>query len=284
MNYREAQVAGQFYPGTAGKLRAMLDELFRAAGKDAGTTEYPVAAVVAPHAGYVFSGRQAAKAYQYLKGRKYKLVCIISPSHREYFSGMSLYSGNAYRTPLGECPVHPEGREAALKCEGVFLSGAGHRAEHALEVQLPFLQYILGELQIIPLVMGDQRAESVEQAKDCVRRLYKKFGEDILFVASSDLSHFHTEAEARQMDGKFIELLENADDEKLQEAVRQGYAEACGAGPVLSILKGLGKKDHQVRVLGYSHSGEVMGDGREVVGYTSAVILRTARDSGKGHE
>ncbi|MDZ7797363.1 MAG: AmmeMemoRadiSam system protein B [Candidatus Marinimicrobia bacterium] len=85
-------------------------------------------------------------------------------------------------------------------------------------------------------------------------------------------------------DGKFIELLENADDEKLLEAVRQGYTEACGAGPVLSILKGLGKKDHQVRVLGYSHSGEVMGDRREVVGYTSAVILRTAPDSGKGHE
>ncbi|MDZ7797365.1 MAG: AmmeMemoRadiSam system protein B [Candidatus Marinimicrobia bacterium] len=89
------------HPGTPGKLRAMLDELFNSAEDDAEATEYPVVGVVAPHAGYVFSGRQAAKAYQFLKGRTYKLVCIISPSHREYFSGMSLYSGNAYRTPLG---------------------------------------------------------------------------------------------------------------------------------------------------------------------------------------
>ncbi|MDZ7821866.1 MAG: AmmeMemoRadiSam system protein B [Candidatus Marinimicrobia bacterium] len=283
MSYREAQVAGQFYPGIPGQLREMLGELFRLAGKDAGEVKAPVAGIVAPHAGYVFSGLQAAKAYQYLKGSTYRLVCILSPSHREYFSGISLYSGEGYRTPLGECPVHSQGRDEALKCGGVSLSEAGHRSEHALEVQLPFLQYVLGDLQILPMVMGDQDAASIRNAAHCVRHLHEQFGEDILFVASSDLSHFHPAEEARKMDTAFMSMLETAGDVQILEAVRQGQVEACGAGPVLAVLQGLGKEAHSVRVLGYSHSGEVTGGQQEVVGYTSALILRTGGDPGKGH-
>ncbi|MBN2780427.1 MAG: AmmeMemoRadiSam system protein B [Candidatus Marinimicrobia bacterium] len=274
MSYRKPEVAGQFYPRDPETLRRTLDGLFERAERDYQPETGTIAGLVSPHAGYVFSGYQAAKAYQYLNGRRYALVCVISPSHREYFRGISVYHGEGYRTPLGDCPVHGEAREIAKTCKGILLSAAGHREEHALEVQVPFIQYMLGDIPLLPLVMGDQGADTLRDGEACVRALSRAFGDAILFVASTDLSHFHPADRACEMDGRFIRLLAQGDDEAIVRELRTGKVEACGAGPVLSILRGLGSARHRVRPLGYSHSGQVLNDDGSVVGYTSALILK----------
>ncbi|MDD3966458.1 MAG: AmmeMemoRadiSam system protein B [Candidatus Neomarinimicrobiota bacterium] len=282
MKHRKPAVAGQFYPASRESLGNLLEGLFRQAAADAPEIGEHIAGIVAPHAGYVYSGLQAARAFHYLQDRDYKTVCIISPSHREYFPGISVYPGEAYVTPLGELPVDLEGRRAALRCPGIFETEEGHRAEHALEVQLPFLQYALKDFSIIPLVMGDQSPQMLQLAASCVKQLHAQFGRSMLFVASSDLSHFHPAAEAAAMDTALIAMLDSYDDAGLEQALQKNEVEACGGGPLLALLRGLAKERHCVRTLGYRHSGQINHDKREVVGYTSALILEKGSDSAEG--
>lgn len=271
---RKPAVSGQFYPGDHNDLSNMLDVLFASVRKDELPGEGHVNALIAPHAGYVFSGKQAAKAYAALKKGTYRLACIISPSHREYFPAISVYSGDAYETPLGTCRVDHEAREIALSCEGVVSGLQGHRAEHALEVQLPFLQFVLGDIPILPLVMGDQSSKTVIQGADCVKKLYENFGNDILFIVSSDLSHFHSAEIARAMDACLMDILDKADADMFFDKLQVDEIEACGGGPIVSVLKGLNIGKEEIRVLGYSHSGEVLNDNDSVVGYTSAIMIK----------
>lgn len=275
---RKPSVAGQFYPGDRSTLINMLDELSTSIKKSDEKVDGHIAGLIAPHAGYMFSGKQAAKAYWHLQNKVYKCVCIISPSHREYFPAISVYPGAGYQTPLGTCPVDENVRKIALECKGIISGMEGHRAEHALEVQLPFVQYFLGNIPILPMVMGDQGKESIEEAGECVKKLYETYGKDILFIASSDLSHFHDSYTAKNMDGEFISLLEKADTEKMYEKLRSDDLEACGGGPIIAILKGLDIDDKHIKVLGYSHSGEVINDNDSVVGYTSALILKNPKE------
>jgi len=275
---RKPAVAGQFYPGDRSTLTQMLDDLFASVDKNHIEIDAHIAGLIAPHAGYVYSGKQAAKAYQKLNNKSYQCICIISPSHREYFSAISVYPGAGYKTPLGTCPVDEKARKIALECQG-FISGVeGHRAEHALEVQLPFVQYLFGNIPILPLVMGDQGNKSIEETGECVRRLYETYGKDILFIASSDLSHFHDSRTAQKIDGEFISLLEKADMKIILEKLRTNDLEACGIGPIIAILRGLDIKSKNIRILGYSHSGEVSNDHDSVVGYTSALILKNSKE------
>ena len=278
LHIRKPAVAGQFYPGDRSTLTHMLNELFASAEKSYIEIDDHISGLIAPHAGYVYSGKQAAKAYQNLKNKTYQCICIISPSHREYFSAISVYPGEGYQTPLGICPVDKTARKLALECKGVISSIEGHRAEHALEVQLPFVQYFLGNIPILPLVMGDQGKKSIEEAGECVRRLYETYGKDILFIASSDLSHFHDSHTAKKIDGEFISLLEKADTEIILEKLQTNDLEACGAGPIIAILQGLDIKSKNIRVLGYTHSGDVSNDHDSVVGYTSALILKNPKE------
>ncbi|MEA2078214.1 MAG: AmmeMemoRadiSam system protein B [Candidatus Marinimicrobia bacterium] len=278
MNIRKPAVAGQFYPGERSNLVNMLDELFASVEMDSLPEDIHISGLIVPHAGYVFSGKQAAKAYQYIENRTYDVVCIISPSHREYFPAVSIYPGIAYKTPLGICPVDIKARELALGCNGLISGNEGHHGEHSLEVQLPFLQYLFGDIPILPLVMGDQSKDSIEETGGCVKKLYETYGRKILFVASSDLSHFHDSHRAELMDAKFISLLDKADIIGMLEKLDLNEVEACGAGPIIAILKGLSINKDEIKTLGYSHSGEVLHDNDSVVGYTSALIMKTFED------
>ena len=278
LHIRKPAVAGQFYPGDRSTLTHMLDELVASIEKNDVKIDEHISGLIAPHAGHIFSGKQAIKAYYHLKDRSYKCVCIISPSHREYFPAISVYPGDAYQTPLGTCLVDEKARELALECKGIISSMEGHRAEHALEVQLPFVQYILGNIPILPMIMGDQGEESIEAAGECVRKLFEAYGKDMLFIASSDLSHFHDSHSAKNMDGEFIALLEKADTQKIYEKLQSNDIEACGGGPIMAILRGLDIDKEHIRVLGYSHSGEVSYDQDSVVGYTSALILKNPKE------
>jgi AmmeMemoRadiSam system protein B len=154
---RRPAVAGMFYDDSPVALRKNIDAFLAQVQNSPfhGTLK----GIVAPHAGYVYSGLTAAHAYKLLEGKQYDCVILVGPSHREYFDGISLYSGDAYETPLGRVSIHKELRSALAKeSKTIVVSNAGHRSEHSLEVQLPFLQRVLGEFSFVPIIMGEQRS------------------------------------------------------------------------------------------------------------------------------
>jgi MEMO1 family protein len=266
---RHSSVAGMFYPGEAGELERDVDDLLRAVPPE--RSERPIVAVIAPHAGYVYSGGTAARAYARLKGASYDTVVVVSPSHREYFDGASVYPGDAYATPLGDVPIDGSLRDMlARSCRHVSVSLQGHRSEHAVEVQLPFLQRVLGSFRLLPVVIGNQQRSVCFELGECLGKLLK--GRSALLVASTDLSHYHTAREAGILDGAFVRLLERGDDEGIMSALEERSTEACGGGPVVAVLHAVRTMGSAaVKVVGRSTSGDVNGDTRSVVGYVSAI-------------
>jgi len=266
---RRAAVAGMFYPDDAGVLKRDVDHLLEAAPpKRRGR---PIVAVIVPHAGYMYSGGTAARAYARLRGASYETVVVVSPSHREYFDGASVYPGDAYATPLGSIPIDADLRDAlARSCRQVSASVRGHRSENAVEVQLPFLQRVLGPFRLLPVVIGNQQRSVCFDLGECLGKLLK--GRSALLVASTDLSHYHTAREAGMLDGAFVHLLERGDEEEIMSALEDRSTEACGGGSVVAVLHALHTMGSAgVEVVGRSTSGDVNGDNQSVVGYVSAV-------------
>ena len=229
--------------------------------------------LVAPHAGYMYSGGVAARAYRQIVDREYEVVVVISPSHRVYFEEVSVYHGKAYSTPLGEIPVDTELAQAiAGEDSRLIYSGIGHDIdEHALEVQLPFLQHTLEDFKLIPIVMGDQNDENVQALSDALAKHLK--GRKALIVASSDLSHYYSYDKAILLDGVVVEDINNFDDKKLAHDLKNGVCEMCGGGPVLATMKAcraLGAS--KSKVILYRNSGDVTGDRSQVVGYLAALF------------
>ncbi len=274
---RKPAVAGQFYTPDPAALRKEILGYLDAARPPApgGRT----IAIVSPHAGYQYSGHVAAYGYKLVAGHTYEAVVVISPSHTEFFPHASVFPGAAYRTPLGDIPVDLElGKLIASKSDLVRFDAAGHetpasrRGEHALEVQLPFLQVALGEFKLVPIVMGDQSAPVVKALGAALGEALR--GRNVLIVASTDLSHFHDDAEARRLDGEFQRRLALFDPSKLLEALSSNSGEACGGGPVVAAMiaaRSLGAT--RCAILKYANSGDVTGDRSGVVGYLSAAMV-----------
>ncbi len=265
---RPPAVAGMFYPADPGELAGTIAAMIprKTAGGRAA-----VRGIIAPHAGYAYSGPTAAKAYSLLCPGAYDTVVIIAPSHREHFEGVSVYDGEAYLTPLGSVPVDAPLREALLR-EAPFVrsSARGHGAEHAVEVHLPFLQTVIGSFSFLPLVIGNQTPETCFALGEALGNVLR--GRKALLVASTDLSHFRSASEAREVDAVMIGDVRSFDPVALMSHLREGATEACGGGPavaVLTALRALGGT--RLDVLGYATSGDVTGDLRSVVGYMSAV-------------
>jgi AmmeMemoRadiSam system protein B len=265
-------VAGSFYEGDRGLLQQHVDRLLRQApdSKPAGA----VRGLVSPHAGYLYSGATAAAGYKTLKGSSFDAVLMVGPSHRDFFEGVSIYPGDAYRTPLGDIPVHKELRAALAEESPVIqLLDAGHREEHCLEVQLPFLQRVLGEFPFVPMIIGNQKREFCLALGHAIASVAK--GRNILLVASSDLSHYHPYDVAVGLDRRVIEHVESFDAQELMTQIDEERVEACGGGPVVAVMlaaKLLGA--NRSRVLFYCNSGDVTGDRSAVVGYLSAAFLQ----------
>ncbi len=266
---REPAVAGMFYSASAAKLK---DEVALLLERTPVSERFnSIAGIVSPHAGYLYSGKTAAFAFNSLGGKNYKTVVIISPSHREYFRGVSIYDGDAYRTPLGDVPVNKEIADRLITDGRTIFRGIqGHRAEHAIEVQIPFLQMVMKGFTIVPVVLGDQNRNFVYELAE---KLSGVVDEEILIVASSDLSHFYSRSIADKLDSVVEkDLLEN-NYEKLQSDLEAGKCEACGGGAIVALMKAAGMTNRKnTRVLYRTDSGEVTGDYSEVVGYLSAVI------------
>jgi AmmeMemoRadiSam system protein B len=285
---RKAGVAGKFYPADPEELTGMIDALLAQAATQAAVQGIvgSVLGVVAPHAGYPYSGPVAAYSYAALKGRHYARVVVLSPSHYESFRFTSVYDGDAYETPLGVIPVDKEFAAKLTQMDpGIRFSDKGHRhlpqgAEHALEVQLPWLQRVLGEFNLVPVVMGDQgylhcRALGVALAK------LISADNDTLIVASSDLSHFHAHNQAVRMDHKSLNAMELWDYFSMARNFESRVWEACGAGPIVTTMIAAERMGaQQVRVLKYAHSGNVSGDFERVVGYGAGAFVKAEGETG----
>jgi AmmeMemoRadiSam system protein B/AmmeMemoRadiSam system protein A len=275
---RQAGVAGSFYPADPKVLSAMIDEML--ANATPPPIKDPILAVVAPHAGYQYSGPVAAYTYAALKGRKFSRVVVIAPSHYEAFDFTSVYEGDAYATPLGNVPVDKAfARQLAKMSSTMRLSSRGHDAtsagaEHAIEVQLPWLQRVLGDFQLVPIVMGDQSYESSRALGVALAKMIH--GGDTLVLASSDLSHYHPYDEAVTIDHKTLNALAAWDYYSMSRNFQTRVWEACGGAPIVAAMiyaERMGA--NQALVLKYANSGDVTGDRSRVVGYSADVFVKT---------
>ena len=272
-NVRPAGVAGAFYPADPGTLSGDVDRMLDAAGDP---TDGSVRVLLAPHAGYVYSGSVAAHSYRQLSPAPPASVIMIGPSHFEPFRFTSLYGGG-YETPLGVVEVNTGiANELADSAEGIRFDDAGHvqprlpNKEHGLEVQLPFLQRVAPQASFVPVVMGDQSWERCVELGKALAPLLKR--DDVVVVVSSDLSHFYNYDAAQTKDALFCELVAALDAEALRDAIAAGRCEACGAGPMLAAMLALEGIDAQCQVLQRINSGDVTGDHGSVVGYAAAAV------------
>ncbi len=282
-NYvRPAAVAGGFYPGSPSELAKTLAEFFHAAPKPQ-LAGKPFA-IIAPHAGYIYSGAIAAKAYKVLEGEEYNSVIVISPSHTTYFKGVSVFGGKAYSTPLGEIPIDQELAKKIASFGGLIsLSDKGHinsgaRSEHALEVQLPFLQMTLGKFNLVAIVMGDQDQATCNALAQAIANAVGG-RDDVLIVASSDLSHFHDRITAALLDSVIAEDIEKYNFKKLTDDLETQKTEACGGGPIIAALMAAQRMGaDSAKITGLGDSSDANGDKDSVVGYLSAVVYKSGDD------
>jgi hypothetical protein len=268
---RPAAVAGMFYPAAPAALAAEVRaHLGRALAQPAGTSAVPKA-LIAPHAGYVYSGPIAASAYARLAAGRdtIRRVVLFGPTHRVPVRGLALPSVGAFATPLGTVRVDREAAAAARALPQVCESDAAHAFEHSLEVQLPFLQAVLGEFSIVPFAVGDATPGEVSEVIDLLWG-----GPETLIVVSSDLSHYHRYAEARAIDRVTGEAI-------LALSATLDHEQACGATPINGLLLAARRHGLQAELLDLRNSGDTAGDKSRVVGYASFAFSEHAEGSVK---
>ncbi|MGQ9476937.1 MAG: AmmeMemoRadiSam system protein B [Candidatus Bipolaricaulia bacterium] len=277
MAIRRPYVAGLFYAGSAARLREQIEWCFRGEfgpGKvpqpqPAQELSSPVALVL-PHAGYQYSGPVAAWGYSWLaeQGRP-EVVVIIGTNHTGYGGRVSLMTSGAWETPLGAAEIAaPLAELIAAQCPFVEVSPMAFAQEHSVEVQLPFLQYLFGEIEFVPLVMLDQRLEVAQEVGRALAEAIR--ARPIALIASSDFTHYEPHEQAARKDRLAIARLLELDLSGFYGVVREQGLSICGYGPIASVLEaarilGLGGG----RLLKYATSGEVTGDRAAVVGYAS---------------
>ena len=269
MKIRHQQVAGYFYPAEKEKLQKDISLLLQIAKPEKSFNK--IFGIVAPHAGYIYSGKTAAYAYNLVKGKSYKTVIVISPSHAEYFLGISIYDGEAYETPLGLVELDQKMIDKLVEnSQTIFRGVQGHRKEHALEVQIPFLQSVLKDFKIVPIVMGDQSKMFVNELAE---KISKVVDDETLVVASSDMSHFYSSEEADRLDSVVEKRINDFDFEQLLTDLDDHECEACGGGPIAVMMKSASLNSiTKSLVINRSDSGDITGDKSEVVGYLSAIV------------
>jgi len=262
---RSPAVAGMFYPAVAADLTREIDALL-ANSTPAAHGELPKA-IIAPHAGYIYSGPVAAAAYARLAParRRVRRIVLLGPAHRVPVRGLALPGVQAFATPLGTVALDGDaiGRLAALP--QVTTSAAAHAAEHSLEVQLPFLQTVFEKFTLVPLVVGDATAEEVAQVLDLLWG-----GDETLIVISSDLSHYLGYADAQAIDRATAQAILDLD-------TGISHRQACGGTPVNGLLLAARRRGLRPELLDLRNSGDTAGDRRRVVGYGAFAFYETPR-------
>jgi AmmeMemoRadiSam system protein B/AmmeMemoRadiSam system protein A len=284
ISYRPPTVAGAFYPADADSLNAEIEKYLELDKPKVIPENVKILGIISPHAGYVYSGFVAGKAYRELVGRNIKTVIIISPSHQVYFPYASVFSGDAYVTPLGPVLVDKE-LANRISSQNIYvkLSMEGHQwqrvtPEHSLEVQIPFVQKVLPNAKIVPIVMGSQENVIIQSLTMAIYKALQNTPQanEVLLIASSDLSHYHSYKTANSIDEKFVLTFSRFDYFKLTSLLNSREVEACGGGPiavVMSVSEALGA-NKPVPIL-YGTSGDSPYAPRmkdQVVGYFAGAL------------
>lgn len=258
---REPAVAGLFYPAQPEQLGNDVRALLQAAEPTPVTP--PLKALIVPHAGYPFSGAMAAVAYAHLRTQAARItrVVLLGPAHRVPVRGLALPGVDGFATPLGTVTLDREAIQTALSLKQIGISAAAHAAEHSLEVQLPFLQSVLGPFQLVPLLVGDASAEAVAEV---LERLWG--GPETLILISSDLSHFLRYEDANAIDRDTVDSI-------MALQPLHSHHQACGATPINALLLAARRHHLQPRLLGLCNSGDTAGDKNRVVGYASLAFV-----------
>ena len=262
---RPAAVGGLFYPGSAPELAAELRTLLAAVPARA---EVPglLKALIVPHAGYRYSGPVAATAYSLLRRRREAIrrVVLLGPVHRVPIRGLALPAAQAFATPLGSIPVDREAASRLLALRQVSVSEGAHAEEHSLEVQLPFLQQVLGEFTLVPLAVGDASPEEVSEVIEAVWG-----GPETLIVVSSDLSHYLPYEQARRVDAETCTTIGRL-------ARSLDFDEACGGTPINGLMLAARRHHLVPALLDLRNSGDTAGDRGRVVGYAAFAFREEA--------
>jgi AmmeMemoRadiSam system protein B len=264
--FRRAAVAGQFYPADKELLKKELKKMVKVA-----QNRHKVLGLLAPHAGYVYSGSCAGQGY----GRVVptETVIILGVNHRGYGAPLALDGNRIWEMPLGNVEINSELRSRLLGNSKLFtLDSQAGAAEHSLEVQVPFIQYISPGSRILPIAVAADRLPDLLAAGHEIARLFEE-NENIMMVASSDMSHYIPAGEARDLDFKAIEQLLKLDAQGLYRTVQENRISMCGVAPAVIMLAAAKEAGAtKAELVCYTHSGEVSGDLSEVVGYASLIV------------
>ena len=257
---RQPAVAGTFYPSSSKELQSFISRLLEQAAQgsdDEKIDQAKVKALIVPHAGYIYSGLIAAKAYRCIDLKRVKRIILLGPAHRVPVSGIAAPTDTAFLTPLGEVKVEQEIISTLVEEQLIHISDPAHAFEHCLEVHLPFLQSLLNnQLSIVPLVVGQAKTSHVAEV---LNRLW--LGDETLLLISSDLSHFHTYEEANSIDGLTSEMILNFRGDEIESEM------ACGAYAIRGFLQLAKSKGLQSHLLDLKNSGDTAGSKDQVVGY-----------------
>lgn len=276
---KKPNVSGQFYPSNSKELSKELDAFFSQAKVE--PSKEKVEVIISPHAGYVYSGPIAAYGYKAASQFQYSTIVVIAPSHYVNFNGVSIWPEGSFETPLGSLAVDADfAKKLTAQNKEFSFVRAAFAKEHSLEVQLPFLQKTFTNFKIVPVVIGDA---SFEVCQNLAAGLKAAIGarEDVLIVISTDMSHYHSAKVARGMDQQVIDLVRNLNAKDLWQQCSLGKVELCGFMPVATAVLYAKEKGLTAEILKYGDSGDASGDKEAVVGYFSAIFVKSST-KGKG--
>ena len=267
-------VAGTFYPGNPEKLKNEIIAYFQKVELSLPDIS-DILGVISPHAGYIYSGQCAAYSYQALKRKKFSTAVIIAPSHQYGDFYYSVGDYDAFETPIGQVEVDRDLTKKLLGDSKFVFYPYAHSREHSLEVQLPFLQMINPQAKILPILIGYQYDQSSLYLSQKLAEMFKDKMDSIVFIISSDLSHYHTSTQAETMDNSLAAAIESLDIETVDKLIKERKSEACGFGGILTLMN-LGRLLNypKVKTLKYMHSGATSGDYNHVVGYLSSLFYK----------
>ncbi len=273
---RKAVWAGQFYEKKAEILSQQIDQFLENVKKTPSPGE-EIVALIAPHAGYVYSGQTAAYSYSLIQGKNYESVIIIAPSHRYGFNGCSIYPRGGYETPLGIAEIDEPLASEISKASGFKYIPQAHQMEHSVEVQIPFIQKTLPQAKIVPIVMGYPTRKTIIRLADALTEVLP--GKNAIIIASTDMSHFLPKQKANDTDSKTISLVQSFETSTLIKRLEGGENIMCGGGPVVSsLLYAQERGEAKVEILHYADSSPLGGESR-VIGYLAAAIYTKIPDS-----
>lgn len=283
-NVKPPAVAGAFYPDDANVLRTTVDAYLAAAGDKPQATGRLVA-LIAPHAGYRFSGRVAAHSYRHINEREIETVVLVGASHYAAFSGASIYAEGSMATPLGNVRIHKRIARSLLNEQAqVAFNPDAFAREHSLEVQLPFLQHSLRDVTIVPILIGAPTQASFTHLAEKLTGVLRKDPKTII-IASTDLSHYHDYKTAVAMDRKVTDAIGRMSIEDVERLLMTGEGEMCGSYPVLltmMVARNLGATNGVLYQ--YANSGDVTGDKGRVVGYAAMGLYQSPLTEGQKRE